>query len=74
MGTDELSPGAEHLSVLVMMDLTALGKAGEKQCLIEMAGKPLCASVGRKEIKIILVFLGNRFVPGNRQGFVVVLL
>lgn len=48
MGTDELSPGAEHLSVLVMMDLTALGKAGEKRCFIEMAGKPLCASMGRR--------------------------
>lgn len=54
MGADELSPGAECLSVLVMMDLTALGNAVEKQCLIEMAGKLFCASMGRKENKITL--------------------
>lgn len=61
MGADELSPGAEHLTAVVMMDLTALGNAVEKRCLKEMAGKPLCAGVGRK-IKMTLGFLGNRFI------------
>lgn len=67
MGADELSPGAEHPTVAVMMDLTALGNEVEKRCLREMAGKPLCASVVRKENKNDSDgFLGNRFVTGNR--------
>lgn len=44
----ELSPGPECLSFVVMMDLTALGNAVEKQCLIEMAGKPMYKIMGRK--------------------------
>lgn len=45
VGADELSPEAQHLIVVVMMDLTALGNALEQQCVIEVAGKPLCASM-----------------------------
>lgn len=44
----ELNPGPECLSFVVMMDLTALGNAVEKQCLIEMAGKPMYKIMGRK--------------------------
>lgn len=44
----ELSPGAECLSFLVMMDLAALENTVEKQCLIEMAGKPMHAIMRRK--------------------------
>ena len=58
MGADELSPRAKHLSALMMMDLTALGNAVEKRCLTEMAGKPLCANMKRKEVKMTLEFFG----------------
>lgn len=49
MGADELSPEAEHLIVVVMMDLTALGNVLEQQCVIEVSGKPLCAGMGRSQ-------------------------
>lgn len=51
MRADELSPGAQHLLVLVMVELTAFGNTVEKQCLIETAGKPLGANIGEKKSK-----------------------
>lgn len=71
MGADEISPGADCLTVVVMMDLSAPRNTVEEQCLTGMEGMPFCTSAGRKEIKMILFSEGvNTFVPRNRLAIV----
>lgn len=71
MGANEISPGADCLAVVVMMDLSAPRNTVEEQCLTGMEGTSFCTGTGRKEIKMILFSEGgNTFVSRNRLAIV----